>query len=95
MFEYFKTRHIGPRDDQYSEMLLKLGMKSLDELIEAVIPKSILDSNVKSKNSFPPISEFDILKRLKENIDDFEYFEETRVEEVKFLNSKFIVKTLN
>ena len=31
--------------------------------------------------------------RLKENIDDFEYFEETRVKEVKFLNSKFIVKT--
>ena len=66
MLEYFKTRHIGPRSDQYSDMLSKLGMKSLDELIEAVIPKSILNSNVKSKNSFPPISEFDILKRLKE-----------------------------
>ncbi len=66
MLEYFKTRHIGPRSDQYSDMLSILGMKSLDELIEAVIPKSILNSNVKSKNSFPPISEFDILKRLKE-----------------------------
>ena len=66
MLEYFKTRHIGPRSDQYSDMLSKLGIKSLDELIEAVIPKSILNSNVKSKNSFPPISEFDILKRLKE-----------------------------
>ena len=48
-------------------MLSKLGMKSLDELIEAVIPKNILKSNVKSKNSSPPISEFDILKRLKRN----------------------------
>ena len=66
MLEYFKTRHIGPRSDQYSDMLSKLGIKSLDKLIEAVIPKSILNSNVKSKNSFPPISEFDILKRLKE-----------------------------
>ena len=66
MLEYFKTRHIGPRNDQYSDMLSKLGLKSLDKLIEAVIPENILDSNVKSKNSFPPISEFDILKRLKE-----------------------------
>lgn len=33
--------------------------------------------------------------RIRENLDGIEYFEETRVEEVKFLNSKFIVKTDN
>ena len=66
MFESFNTRHIGPRRNQYSEMLSKLGLNSLDELMEAVIPENILKSNLRSENSFSGISEFDILKRLKE-----------------------------
>ena len=49
MLEHFKNRHIGPRSDQYSGMLSKLEIKSLDELIEAVIPKSILKPNVNLK----------------------------------------------
>ncbi len=37
----FVPRHIGPRDAQVSEMLSTLGAKTLDELIDRIVPKSI------------------------------------------------------
>ena len=37
----FIRRHIGPGDPQIAEMLGELGLSSLDELIEKVVPKAI------------------------------------------------------
>jgi glycine dehydrogenase len=37
----FIKRHVGPRDHEIEEMLHKIGLSSLDELIEKTIPESI------------------------------------------------------
>ena len=39
--ERFKTRHIGINDEDQKKMLAKIGVKSLDELIDQTIPKNI------------------------------------------------------
>ena len=39
--ERFVTRHVGPRDSEIDEMLKVVGVKSLDELIDQTVPKSI------------------------------------------------------
>ena len=42
MFDNFSTRHIGVSDEtQLREMLRTIGVKSVDELIDQVIPASI------------------------------------------------------
>ena len=43
--EDFVTRHIGPRDDEVSDMLRQIGVASIDELIETAVPESILDTS--------------------------------------------------
>ena len=40
----FKSRHIGPRQQDTQHMLDTLGYKNLDELTSAVVPKSIADN---------------------------------------------------
>ncbi|WP_430811340.1 MULTISPECIES: aminomethyl-transferring glycine dehydrogenase [unclassified Carboxylicivirga] len=40
-YEKFVNRHIGPRDHEVDAMLAKLGVSSLDELIEQTVPKAI------------------------------------------------------
>ncbi len=40
----FVGRHIGPSDAEITEMLAELGLSSLDELIEKVVPDDILSS---------------------------------------------------
>lgn len=37
----FPSRHIGPRDDDIAQMLSTIGLKSLSDLTEAVVPKNI------------------------------------------------------
>src|SRR5262245_38325936 len=37
----FVTRHIGPRPDDVPAMLKVLGLSSLDELVDAVVPDDI------------------------------------------------------
>ena len=37
----FVARHIGPRDEEINEMLEKVGVSSLDELIEQTVPANI------------------------------------------------------
>ena len=37
----FVMRHIGPRDLEIQEMLGKLGVSTLDELIDQTVPKNI------------------------------------------------------
>ena len=41
----FKTRHIGPRQNDIQTMLNALGFKSLDALTKAVVPNSIADNS--------------------------------------------------
>ena len=41
LWDDFRKRHIGPDDDQTSEMLNFLGLKSLNQLIDLTIPKNI------------------------------------------------------
>ena len=41
MSEFIK-RHIGPSEEEQSEMLSDLGLSSIDELIRQVVPDSIL-----------------------------------------------------
>lgn len=42
MRENFASRHIGPSNDEISNMLKTVGAKSLDEMIESAVPKTIL-----------------------------------------------------
>ncbi len=59
----FLQRHIGPDQQQISEMLEFLGLKSLDELSQTTLPEAI---QLKKELNLPgPISERDILSRLK------------------------------
>ena len=40
-YDNFATRHIGPRENEISEMLQSIGVSSLDELIEQTVPAGI------------------------------------------------------
>ena len=59
----FSTRHIGPSDDDIKKMLSFLGFNSLNELIDATIPKGIKYNE--SLNIGESISEYDFLKTIK------------------------------
>ncbi|MFP4524899.1 MAG: aminomethyl-transferring glycine dehydrogenase [Bacteroidales bacterium] len=61
--EKFVDRHIGPRDEDLPVMLKKVGVKSLDELIDKTIPKSIqLDKPLELDE---PMSEREYLEHLR------------------------------
>ena len=69
----FIRRHIGPSEDQQTQMLNDLGLSSLDELIRQVVPDSILlrgDSNLpegcseqQALNELKDIASHNIVKR--------------------------------
>ena len=60
----FVRRHIGPNQNDLSEMLNMLRVKSLDELIEQTVPDSI---RLKAPLQLPePLSEFEFLQELKD-----------------------------
>ena len=46
----FISRHIGPSEDQQTQMLNDLGLSSLDELVRKVVPDSIL---LRGKSNLP------------------------------------------
>ena len=59
----FVSRHIGPKQKDIEEMLEYLGLNSLDDLIDNVVPKNI---NKNGSLELPePKSEIDALKRIK------------------------------
>ncbi|MBE9468124.1 MAG: aminomethyl-transferring glycine dehydrogenase [Bacteroidetes bacterium] len=61
--EKFSHRHNGPRVQEIDEMLKKIGVASVDELIDQTIPESIrLD---KPMNLHEGISEYEYLKKIK------------------------------
>lgn len=59
----FKSRHIGPREEEIAIMLDKIGVSSLDELIDKTVPGNI---RLKQPLNLPsPVSEYEYLKELK------------------------------
>lgn len=62
--EDFMSRHIGPRESEYAEMLSKCGVSSIDELIDQIIPKSI---RLKEKLKLSPeLTEYEYINKIKE-----------------------------
>ncbi len=62
--DHFAFRHTGPRPEEIPAMLEKIGVKSLDELMDKAIPGSIrLKENLKLK---PGISEQAYFERIRE-----------------------------
>jgi glycine dehydrogenase len=62
--EHFAFRHTGPQPDEIPSMLEKIGVASLDELIDKTIP-----SNIRLKDELkldPGISEAEFLERIRE-----------------------------
>jgi len=60
----FLSRHLGPREHEIPEMLLAIGVHSIDELIDQTIPE-----NIRTKQHFqldPPKTEYEILQKLHE-----------------------------
>lgn len=63
-FHNFSNRHNAPDTAQVNAMLLSIGVNSVDELIEKIVPSQIM---LNSKLEIAPaLSEFEYLKELKE-----------------------------
>ena len=60
----FSLRHIGPRQPEIKEMLEKIGVGSVDELVEKTIPSSIY--NKQPLNLPEGIDEHTYLNRMRE-----------------------------
>jgi glycine dehydrogenase len=60
----FAGRHIGSNEKETRQMLQRIGVRSLDELIDKTIPQSIRYPH--SPNVVPPLSEYEYLKLLRE-----------------------------
>ena len=60
----FLARHLGPRNDEISEMLATVGVRSLDELIDQTIPQNI--RNTYQIQMEHPKTEFEILAELRQ-----------------------------
>ena len=58
----FADRHIGPRPDEIENMLKVLGLSSLDDLVKATVPPSILKPG---GYTAPPLTEAGALARLR------------------------------
>ena len=68
----FATRHIGPDENETTEMLDAIGIDSLDELIDKTIPKGI--RLPKKLEIGEPLSESEYLKKLKKIADKNKVF---------------------
>ena len=60
----FHKKHIGPSQSEIDEMLQYLGCKSLNDLLEKIVPKNILDIDDMSIGN-EVFSENDILNHVK------------------------------
>jgi glycine dehydrogenase len=62
----FNKRHIGPSATDVLEMVKTLGKKSLDEVIDAVVPSGVRSKQSLALSSFPrALSEYEALERLR------------------------------
>jgi glycine dehydrogenase len=70
--EAFSTRHLGPDAEERAQMLQALGYRSLEELIDATVPKAIRS---KRPLDLPkPKSEFELLSDLRRLADKNQIF---------------------
>lgn len=61
--EDFSKRHIGPRENEYSEMLKRVGVSSIEELMSQIIPPSI---RLKSELAIDaPLTEYEYINKIK------------------------------
>ncbi|PWT71848.1 MAG: glycine dehydrogenase (aminomethyl-transferring) [Bacteroidetes bacterium] len=60
----FSARHIGPNQQETKQMLKALGLRSLDDLIDRIIPETI--RNRQSLVVTSPVSEYEYLANLQE-----------------------------
>ncbi len=60
----FVFRHIGPRDEEIHQMLKDISVGSLEELLDAVIPKDIRLKQPLILDD--PMSEFEVFNKLNE-----------------------------
>jgi glycine dehydrogenase len=60
----FLARHLGPREQEVTEMLKIIGVRSIDELIDQTIPASIRKKQQIQME--PAKTEFEMLKELRE-----------------------------
>ena len=68
----FSARHIGPDEQATKEMLITIGVSSLDELIDKTVPSGI---RLSEKLKVPePMSEFEYLNELKNIADQNKVF---------------------
>jgi glycine dehydrogenase len=63
-YDQFVNRHIGPGNDDITEMVSDLGLSSLDELIDKTVPQGI--RLPKKLNLRKPQTEFEFSRELKE-----------------------------
>jgi glycine dehydrogenase len=68
----FVKRHIGPSDEEISEMIQSVGVKSLDQLIDNIVPNNIrLDRPLAIPEG---ISEYEFLKQIRKLADKNKVF---------------------
>jgi glycine dehydrogenase len=59
----FVNRHIGPSEEEISQMMKEMGISSIEQLINETIPSSIKLN--KELSVTPPLSEFQFIENLK------------------------------
>jgi len=62
-------RHIGPRDNDTDQMLNVLGYKSMDEFVDAAIPRSVRVealTDTDGPHGIRPLSELELRRRVEE-----------------------------
>ena len=62
IIEDFSRRHIGPNENEISQMLDVVGVESVDELIRKTVPEDILDEEVLKISA--PMSELELARRV-------------------------------
>src|ERR1700757_3490635 len=63
LFPSFVERHVGPSEEELSEMLRQIGYDSLDSLIDATVPAAI---RFDEKLDLPePDTEFEVLRKFR------------------------------
>ncbi len=63
-YDFANRRHIGPSPDEIRAMLDTIGVESLDQLIDEVIPGALRDKD-RPKPNVPPLSERDALHQIQ------------------------------
>ncbi len=64
VFDSFKSRHIGPRNNDLDEMLKVVKAESLDKLIDETVPENIRAD--KTLNTGSGMSEYEFLNKLRD-----------------------------